>query len=196
MEPLGFYNEFKKGEDITRYTNRYLPPEPLILNMQNPEKQFEKVFQKIFPDFKMLPEYKEIISWLENNEGKGLLMIGANGRGKTLIARHIIPILFVVNYAKFLPVINAQKLNNCLDDLLRKKMIVIDDIGTEDQRVNYGERRWALPELVDNAEKERNLLILTSNMDADAIEKKYGTRTRDRIRAVCKIVVFKGKSLR
>lgn len=164
--------------------------------MQNPEEQFKEVFQKILPEFVMLQEYKEIVLWLENNEGKGLLMIGANGRGKTLIARHVIPILFVLNHNKFLLVINAQKLNNCLDDYLKKKMIVIDDIGTEDQRVNYGERRWAFPELVDNAEKERNLLILTSNLDADAIEKKYGIRTRERIKATCKIVVFKGKSLR
>lgn len=175
---------------------RYLPPEPVIFKLQEPEQEFISVFKHIVSGFKMLPEYSQIISWLRDNKGKGLALIGANGRGKTIIGRYVIPILFQEHYGKHITRANAQDMNQRIDELLRKKFVSIDDIGTEDQRIVYGERRWTLPELVDNAEKNRNILILTSNLDADAIEKKYGLRTRERVRAVCKVVVFKGESLR
>ena len=175
---------------------RYLPPEPVIFKLQEAEQEFISVFKHIVPGFKMLLEYQSVISWLKNNQGKGLALIGANGRGKTVIGRYVIPILFQEYFSKHVVVANAQDMNQRIDELLRKKFVSIDDIGTEDQRIVYGERRWTLPELVDNAEKNRNILILTSNLDADAIEKKYGLRTRERVRAVCKVVVFKGESLR
>jgi DNA replication protein DnaC len=180
------YDHFKK----------YLPPENMVFKIVNAKKIFREIFEYVLPGFQMLPEYKEVIFWIEDNKGKGLFMIGSNGRGKTLIAKYIIPLIFIIEHKKFLPIVNAQKMNNDLDFLLNKKILVIDDIGTEEQKIVFGERRWAFPELLDNAEKEKNILILTSNLDADAIQKKYGIRSRDRVKAICKIVVFKGESLR
>jgi DNA replication protein DnaC len=179
-----------------QHFKKYLPPEDMVFKIVNAKKIFREIFEYVLPGFQMLPEYKEVISWIEDNKGKGLFMIGSNGRGKTLIAKYIIPLIFIVEHKKFLPIVNAQKMNSDLDFLLNKKILVIDDIGIEEQKIVYGERRWAFPELLDNAEKEKNILILTSNLDADAIHKKYGIRTRDRVKTVCKVVVFKGESLR
>jgi DNA replication protein DnaC len=175
---------------------KYLPAENLVFKIANAKKIFREIFEYILPGFQMLPEYKEVISWIENNKGRGLFMIGSNGRGKTLIAKYIIPLIFVIEHRKFLSIVSAQKMNSDLDFLLNKKILVIDDIGIEEQKIVYGERRWAFPELLDNAEKEKNILILTSNLDADAIQKKYGIRTRDRVKTVCRVIVFKGESLR
>lgn len=52
------------------------------------------------------------------------------------------------------------------------------------------------PEIVDRAEQKENILIITTNLQPDLIEKKYGIRTRDRLRAICTPVLFKGESLR
>ncbi|MFW6275311.1 MAG: hypothetical protein ACOC2M_01600 [bacterium] len=172
----------------------FLPPEPLNFSIPNPE--IDGIFKRITGKFQYLPEYKKIEDWLKNNEGKGLLMIGANGRGKTVLGKFIIPYLFHEFHRKVITTVDAQEMNTQLDKLLKKKLVSIDDIGTEEQRIIYGERRWALPEIVDKAEKNRNIVILTSNLDADAIESKYGIRTRERIRAICKVVVFEGESLR
>ena len=41
-----------------------------------------------------LPEYEEVARWLADNQGKGLLCIGNCGRGKTVITRDVLPLLF------------------------------------------------------------------------------------------------------
>lgn len=182
---------------IMQKSEKYLPPEPVTFQIEgNVREQFSELFRELIPVFQFLPEYKEVINWLENNQGKGLALIGANGRGKTIIGRLIIPVLFLVNHNKHFTRVNAQEMNLNLDDLLKQRLLSIDDIGVEDQRVVYGERRWSFPEIMDNAEKNRKIIVFTSNLDAPSIEKKYGLRTRERVRAVCKVVVFKGESLR
>lgn len=49
---------------------------------------------------------------------------------------------------------------------------------------------------MDAAEKQGKLLLLTSNLSAAELMKKYGERTLDRLRALTKCVIFKGKSMR
>ena len=41
-----------------------------------------------------LPEYDEVAEWLADNQGKGLMLIGDCGRGKTIITQQIMPLLF------------------------------------------------------------------------------------------------------
>lgn len=87
-------------------------------------------------------------------------------------------------------------MNTDIDDVMKKHIVYIDDIGTEGVSVRYGERRMAFPELVDDAEKKGKLLIVTSNLTTDELKEKYGERTLDRLKAISKLVLFKGKSLR
>ena len=84
----------------------------------------------------------------------------------------------------------------------------MDDIGTENLSVKYGEKRLAFAELTDEAEKKGKLLILTTNLSIDELREKYGERTVDRLRAITKTVLvdrlraitktvlFTGESLR
>ena len=37
--------------------------------------------------------YRPIVDWMSDNEGRGLLITGGCGLGKTLIAKHILPLL-------------------------------------------------------------------------------------------------------
>ena len=87
-------------------------------------------------------------------------------------------------------------MNAKLDEVKQKHIIYIDDVGTENLSVKYGEKRLAFAELADEAEKKGKLLILTTNLTIEELREKYGERTIDRLRAITKTVLFSGVSLR
>ena len=87
-------------------------------------------------------------------------------------------------------------MNANADTVKQKHIIYIDDIGTENLSVKYGEKRLVFPELVDEAEKKGKLLIITTNLSLSELSEKYGERTIDRLRAITTSVLFKGESLR
>lgn len=147
-------------------------------------------------EMKHLPEYDNVIDWMRSNNGRGLLIIGNNGRGKTMIAKNILPVFFDYALGKIVRCYHATEINDNADFILTRRIVVIDDVGTEEQFVKYGERRWIFPEIVDRAEQKENILIITTNLDPDEIQSKYGLRTRDRLRAICNPVLFKGESMR
>jgi len=87
-------------------------------------------------------------------------------------------------------------MNANLDEVKKKHIIYVDDIGTENLSIKYGEKRLAFAELADEAEKKGKLLILTTNLTIDELKEKYGERTIDRLRAITKTILFSGASLR
>lgn len=143
-----------------------------------------------------LSEYEQIAEWLSDNKGKGLLCIGNCGRGKTLICEKVIPVLLNHYCRKIVNCYDAQQMNSKLDEVKRFHIIYIDDVGTENISVKYGEKRIAFAELVDEAEKKGKMLIITSNLSTDDIQLKYGERVLDRLKAITKVVLFEGESLR
>lgn len=143
-----------------------------------------------------LPEYAEVGEWLEDNDGKGLFLYGGIGLGKSILARYVIPAILIKYCRKVVTVYDAQQMNDHLDELLKRKIICIDDAGIEEAAVQYGNRRMAFLEVADAAEKHGKLLIVTTNLTHDELVAKYGDRSLDRIKAVTKRVLFKGKSLR
>lgn len=143
-----------------------------------------------------LPEYEEVAGWLAGNEGRGLLCFGNCGRGKTLICGKILPLVLNHYCRKVVSCYDAQQMNADLDAVKQKHIIYVDDIGTENLSVKYGEKRLAFAELADEAEKKGKLLILTTNLTIDELREKYGERTIDRLRAITKTVLFSGESLR
>ena len=143
-----------------------------------------------------LPEYEEVASWLAGNGGRGLLCFGNCGRGKTLICGRILPLILNHYCRKVVSCYDAQQMNAELDVVKQKHIIYVDDIGTENLSVKYGEKRLAFAELADEAEKKGKLLILTTNLTIDELREKYGERTIDRLRAITKTVLFSGESLR
>lgn len=147
-------------------------------------------------DAQWLPEYEEVVSWLSGNEGRGLLCFGNCGRGKTLICGKIIPLLLNHYCGKVVSCYDSQQMNADLDAVKQKHIIYVDDIGTENISVKYGEKRLAFAELADEAEKKGKLLILTTNLTIEELREKYGERTIDRLRAITKTVLFSGISLR
>ena len=144
------------------------------------------------------PEYEEVAEWLTDNKGRGLWLCGECGRGKTLIGAKILPVLFNFYHfpRKIISLYDAKDLNSKFDDIVKKHIIYIDDVGKESVDVNYGNRNLRFPDIVDEAEKKGKLLMFTTNLSQEKMVEKYGERTVDRLRAITKKIVFRGKSLR
>lgn len=140
--------------------------------------------------------YEQVAEWLTDNKGMGLFMYGNCGLGKSLLARYVIPALMLKYNRKVVSVYDTNTMNANIDEVLSKKIICIDDVGTEDMSVKYGEKRLAFAEVMDNVEKKRCLIIATSNLTNDELLSRYGERVLDRIKSTTKRVVFTGKSFR
>ena len=140
--------------------------------------------------------YRPIVDWMTDNKGKGLLMFGGCGLGKSVIGMYILPLLIKDVHKKVVNIFSAQELNKKIDEILKLHIIYIDDIGTEDNLNSYGNKRMPFAELCDAAEKKGKLLILTTNLSIDELTQRYGDRVVDRLIATTKAVPFTGDSLR
>lgn len=140
--------------------------------------------------------YRPIVDWMTDNKGKGLLMFGGCGLGKSVIGMYILPLLIKDVHKKVVNIFSAQELNKKIDEILKLHIIYVDDIGTEDNLNSYGNKRMPFAELCDAAEKKGKLLILTTNLSIDELTERYGDRVVDRLIATTKAVPFTGDSLR
>jgi len=151
-----------------------------------------------------IPEYDEIAEWLTDNKGKGLFLYGANGRGKSVMIEIVLPAILLTYYRKIIYKTTAIGMNELIDkelvltELLKKKLISIDDVGKESELVYYGAIRIAFAELMDNAEKNGVFVLASSNLDANGLLAKYDLAVVERISTCCKRVLFdkKKESLR
>lgn len=144
-------------------------------------------------EFEWLPEYDEIAEWLSNNEGKGILMTGNVGRGKSAILQGVLPLIFRARAKKVLHVFPARELHN---QEKFKWCVCIDDIGQDGVVNDYGTKVDAVEDAISHCEDRMKLLFMTSNLSKKQIEKRYGKRILDRIERLCRIVVFQGESKR
>lgn len=141
-------------------------------------------------------EYDQVANWLANNEGRGLFLWGDCGLGKSLLGRYIIPAILLKCCRKVVNVYNVSEMNLKTDEILRRQFISLDDIGTEEMVNVYGNRRLAFAEIMDVVEKQSKLVIISTNLNKEALIEKYGFRVYDRIIGTTRRVRFEGESLR
>lgn len=150
----------------------------------------------IGPSAQWLPEYDKVADWLNDNQGMGLFCYGSCGRGKSVLTSMVIPTILHYWANKIVYCYTAEAMARNLDKIKSYPLVCIDDIGVEGIANIYGNKTYALPAIVDEAERKGHLLILSTNLTVDEIGPKYGERTMDRLRAICKPVMFAGDSLR
>lgn len=171
----------------------------------------------IGPGAQWLPEYEQVADWLADNQGKGLMCIGDCGRGKTIITRDILPLVFK-NYIQihdtrddywYHPVYSyyqAKELKSRWDEIVRGKVICIDDVGTEPIAKVYGETHNYFSELVDLCNDRDKLLICSTNLtqaqlfggeeDGIVYPARCDQRTFSRLVGNTVRVYFEGEDLR
>jgi DNA replication protein DnaC len=133
----------------------------------------------IGPSAQWLPEYDQVAEWLSDNQGKGLMCIGDCGRGKTVITRDILSVLFAKTIrVRFQdgttghPVYNyflAKELKSRWAEVERCKIICVDDVGTEAIAKVYGETHNYFAELVDLCNDRDKLLICSTNLSQEQL---------------------------
>lgn len=192
--------DLKKTLDEMKLHGMRVPDEKINISIDNAKEILANALRYFISlenrESIWLPEYEEVADWLNDNQGRGLFLYGNCGRGKTVLARYVIPAILLKYDRKVVNCFDAQEMNTNLYEVLKKKIVCIDDIGTEEVSVSYGNKRLAFLEVVDAAEKHGKLLIITSNLNQEQLVQKYGDRTMDRIISTTKRVLFKGKSLR
>lgn len=175
---------------------------------------FETIFREFdttFEEYHHLPEYEEVIEWMTNTQDKGLLLMGSCGRGKSIIISGVIPVLLRIK-GRYVRVIHAQDINKPapnaqtyyygqrpdtnLDHLLKTAYPIIDEVGVESMVNDYGEKSEGFNLLMNAAERYHRPIYATTNLTKEQMLDRYGERTLDRLSHLCRIVEFKGESLR
>lgn len=140
--------------------------------------------------------YRKVVEWVADNDRKGLLLYGSCGTGKSFVAREVLPMIFLQYHKKVLHVYDTFTMTQQTDEVKRCRFKVIDDLGTESNAKVYGQERFAFDEVIDDCEKNGKLLIVTTNLTAEQLKDKYGTRVYDRIIGNMSRVLFQGESFR
>lgn len=145
-----------------------------------------------------LADYDQIVNWLTDNQGKGLLLIGPPGVGKSEICMKVIPLIFRMALHKVFSRYQATELCNeaTYRSSLRQRFIAIDNFGKNDVRISIIVECSFNTEIVYGIEKHGTLLVTNTNLTLEEIKTKYGLRTFDRLRANMHVVVIREKSLR
>jgi DNA replication protein DnaC len=200
VENIKDFNDPNYFTERMKNYNLSLPGEKVYIKIPNAravlENSFKYFLAKENKDFVWFPEYEEIVKWIENNEGRGLLLFGPCGLGKSMLARYVIPSILFAYYNKICTIKSALQLNLSIDEVLEKKIISIDDLGTESILNDYGNKRLPIAELLDATEQNGKLLIISTNLNGAEIKNLYGSRVLERIISTTKRIEFKGDSLR
>jgi DNA replication protein DnaC len=152
-----------------------------------------KHYDRTIDTYNHLPAYDEIIDWMVDNKGRGLMLMGECGLGKSTILNFVIPAIFRTKTNKVLKSIAAKDLEAIEKNIAT--FIIIDDLGTESLKNDYGTKIDAVSDAISYAEDSSKTLLITTNLDAEDLNKRYDERTLDRLRK-CKVVVIKGNSFR
>lgn len=159
------------------------------LGIQGAGQKLYECAMACLKDFRWEHDYDQLTGWMERPDGRGVLISGGPGTGKTFLATIFATLAYMYHGALF-TIATAQEMNDRAEELRRDRFLMIDDIGVEDVRNNYGNRSYVLSELVDVAERKGSILVLTTNLDASQIAAKYGHRTFDRLHTLVRPISF------
>ena len=189
-------SNFKNIESIMRDNGLQVPDNKVYFKVENAKEKMMLLFEKFVPDYEWIEEYDKVAEWLTDNKGKGLFLYGNCGRGKTMLAKYIIPALLLVEFGKIVNYYDILDLKTKFDEVVRYKILAIDDIGTEEVLVSFGNKTDIFSEIMDLTEKKSKLVIVTTNYQKEQLLERYGQRIFDRIIATTVRVCFTGKSFR
>ena len=160
----------------------------------------------------------EAAKWLiDSHSTPGLLLCGLCGNGKTSLAKAIAQLIGFLTerehgYSNRLSMkfytakdicklcAASEKFKEQYDDyqsLFKEPMIIIDDLGEEPREVMvYGMIHTPIIDLITERYSNQRMTIITSNLDTDELNDKYGARIYDRFNEMLTSIVFRNDSYR
>ena len=189
----------RKIEDTFKITD-FLKPKVKNRYRLGTKEELKEMFVKAFiyydrtiDEYNHKTEYDNIIDWMVDTKGRGLMLMGDCGTGKSTILNYVIPAIFRTITNKILRSVSAKELGAV--ERNKSPFIIIDDLGTESIKNDYGTKIDAVADAISYAEDSSKTLLVTTNLTPKALDDRYSDRTLDRLRK-CKVVVIKGKSFR
>ena len=189
----------RKIEDTFKITD-FLQPKVYNRYRLGTKEELKEMFVKAFiyydrtiDEYNHKTEYDNIIDWMVDTKGRGLMLMGDCGTGKSTILNYVIPAIFRTITNKILRSVSAKELGAV--EINKSPFIIIDDLGTESIKNDYGTKIDAVADAISYAEDSSKTLLVTTNLTPKALDERYSDRTLDRLRK-CKVVVIKGKSFR
>ena len=201
-------NMKKQGQDIVRRKKVFSWGD-----FDTCKQLFCEIFQSVdtsMTKFEFLPEYNQIIEWMTNTRGRGLLLCGDCGRGKSSILSGVIPVLLYQKTHLTIRAIHSQSFETpCkatwattldkpknIDYLCNCPYPIIDEIGVESQITNYGEKYEGFNRVLNIAEQKLNPVFVSTNLTPEQLLERYDVRTMERLIRLCTMITFKGESKR
>ncbi|MDP2235001.1 MAG: hypothetical protein Q8J88_01085 [Bacteroidales bacterium] len=167
------------------------------------DKFNEAILDKLFHYFTASGEAEK----LGMNLNKGIMLMGGLGTGKSTIMR-----AFATNQHtsfRLMPCMHLTydfvehgfsiiKDHSKVETIARNQYwqtergVCYDDLGTEEERKRYGDKVNAMAEILMNRYDQvpHNMTHITTNLNAQDIEKYYGPRVRSRMREMFNILTF------
>lgn len=156
--------------------------------------------------------------WLINPDATpGLLLCGLYGNGKTTLAKSIAWLIGFLSerelgYSnrKTMRLYTAKNIcrmcaasekfkdqYDAYSRLFTEEMMIIDDLGEEPKEVMvYGMPHTPLVDIISERYAAQRMTIITTNLEVDKLEEKYGKRIYDRFREMLTSIVFENDSYR
>lgn len=167
----------------------------------------KKCFEEMCPpamletDISRIPDQDSYRHVMQNNiRGKGLLICGRTGRGKTRSMWKLAQKLMIENdrsvtvftsielkdyMAKSHIISNGHK--NAMSSLLSSEILMIDDLGKEKMTQTWEQDIY---HLIDKRCQYRKHIVITTNMKDEGLKEIYGKPTFRRISESCERVEF------
>ncbi len=179
---------------------------PMLVGAYREEVQWRRGVASVDLDDKVLLALQAVAELLTGESREtGLLLMGDVGRGKTTILKAIRQVLLnMTSLSKeYDLIISATQIAKAcadverIDNLSRRPLLIVDDIGTEPSEVqHYGTTYTPMSEILEARYNELSTTILTTNASKEELEEYYGKRIFDRMREQYRLIVFRGESYR
>ena len=136
----------------------------------------------------------------EGDHNKGILILGTNGIGKTLILQVFIEVLndaeeWVITKIHAKELAMEIKLNGF--KICKKRFIFVDDIGKESRDVNdYGTKMQPIADFLALRYDSGRTTFATANYKLETLIDLYGNTTVDRMKEMFNVIVLGGTSFR
>ena len=164
------------------------------------QRMREELGKYVKGEVQWLPAYDRIARWLTDNKGRGLLCLGTNGLGKSVVCQRVLPAIL---QQRGIVQCQAFDMASRIDELMKARCVIIDDLGKENEK-HYGQIDRSFLKFCDAAVHSGTLLIITTNLSTtpvsdprypDSIENRYGPEVLSRLRSLVLPVLFEGKNM-
>lgn len=206
---------FKQTESFMEYRASHIFDKPFKLDKYN--SAIHKLLCLYFSNDNQFVSLAESMGINHPSLDKGIFLGGAVGVGKTMMMR-----LFSKNQRQVFAIKTSKSIadafqlegefslqqlivcptlpSNDASNFYHSKMgLCIDDIGTEEFKVHYGNRKNVIGDLLELRYTNGNygpLLHLTTNLSDNQIKEFYGDRVASRIRETMNLIQLKGEDRR